>query len=84
VGENRLTENGTVQDDLSVGIWVPKPPGLVVSGVPNENALDSMGCQQQVLVLLEMNVGEAAEWACERQQGLTAIEQLEGGEGHCG
>jgi hypothetical protein len=57
-------ENGTVQDDLSVGIWVPKPPGLVVGGVPNENALDSMGCQWQVLVLLEMNIGKAAEQAC--------------------
>jgi len=44
VGEDGFAEYSTVQDHLPMGIWVPKLPGLVVAGVPNEDALGSMGC----------------------------------------
>jgi hypothetical protein len=50
--KDRLAEDSAVRDDLSAGNWVPKLPGLVVGGVPDHDALDSVRCQRWVLILL--------------------------------
>ena len=74
--ENGLAENGTVRDDPLTCQRVPKLPALVITRVPNDNALGSMGGKHQMLVLLQMHICQATEGAQMRDIWLLAVEDF--------
>jgi hypothetical protein len=59
---------------------VPELPTLIVRWIADEYALSRVREKGRALILLQVDVCEATERAHGRQVGLTAIEQLKGGE----
>ena len=56
-----LIKFSSIGEDFLLGDWIPEQPGLVLSGVPNEEAFLSVGLQLLALVLLDMYIGSTAK-----------------------